>query len=126
MVHISWPYRMEVTRDLCNLNLLAKLMVLQSHSLFSLAIAEAILMWTSAAQVPSLAQGCSKVLETGYLLLLLAVYADICTDVVRTVNPDLALFCADFHFICCCSVYESVEVKFTIAAATKIDVVGNL
>ena len=48
---------MEVTRDLQSLNLLVKLMVLDHHILFSLAIAaiaEAILMRTSAEQVPSL------------------------------------------------------------------------
>ena len=49
--------RMEVTRDLKSLNLLAKLMVVHCQILFSLttaAIAEAILMQTSAEQVPSL------------------------------------------------------------------------
>ena len=48
---------MEVTRDLYSLNLLAELMVLHRKILFSLAsaaIAEAILMPTSAQQVPSL------------------------------------------------------------------------
>ena len=48
---------MEVTRDLYNLNLLEKLIVLYRHILFSLAIAaiaEAILVRTSAEQVPSL------------------------------------------------------------------------
>ena len=35
--------------------------------------------------------------------------------------------CADFHFTCCCSVYEFVGevLKFTIAAVHKIDVVGK-
>ena len=49
--------RMEVTRDLHNLNLLAKLMVLLHQILFNLAtagITEAILMQISAEQVPSL------------------------------------------------------------------------
>ena len=48
---------MGVTRDLCNLNLLAKLIVLCHQILFSLAIAaiaEAILLWISAERVPSL------------------------------------------------------------------------
>ena len=48
---------MEATRDLYNLNLVGKLMVLLRQILFSLAIAaiaEAILMRTSAEQVPSL------------------------------------------------------------------------
>ena len=49
-----------------------------------------------------------------------------CSDVVRAVGHDLALFCADFHSICRCSVYEFVGVlKFTIAAAYKIDVIGK-
>ena len=49
--------RMEVTRDLKSLNLLAKLMVLHRQILFSPAIvysAEAILKRTSGEQVPSL------------------------------------------------------------------------
>ena len=48
---------MEVTRDLYNLNLLAKLKVLLSQILFNLvnaAIAEAILMQISAEQMPSI------------------------------------------------------------------------
>ena len=48
---------MKVTRELCSLNLLAKLMVLHCLVLLSLAIAavaEEIQMWTSAEQVPSL------------------------------------------------------------------------
>ena len=48
---------MEATRDLQRLNLLEKLMMLHSQIPFSLAIAaiaEAILMRTSAVQVPSL------------------------------------------------------------------------
>ena len=45
---------MEVTRDSYHLNLLVKLMVLLHETLVNLAIAEAILMWISAEQVPSL------------------------------------------------------------------------
>ena len=48
---------MEVTKDLYNLNLFAKLMVLLCRVWFNLAIAaiaEAILMQISAQQVPSL------------------------------------------------------------------------
>ena len=48
---------MEGTRNLNNFNLLVKLMVLLHHVLFSLAIAanaKAILMQSSAEQVPSL------------------------------------------------------------------------
>ena len=41
---------------------------------------------------------------------------------------DLPLFCGDFHSICRCSVYESAGevLKFTIAAAHKINVVSRL
>ena len=45
---------MVVTRDLYSLKLLVKLMALLQHILFSLAIAEAILMQTSVERVPSL------------------------------------------------------------------------
>ena len=55
-VHVSQQQRrMEVTRDLYTLNLLAKL-VLHHHILFSLStatIVEAVLKWTSPEQVPS-------------------------------------------------------------------------
>ena len=101
--------------------MLAKLMVLYRQVLFSLAIAaiaEVILMQTSVEHVPSL-QCCSQVPETGHLLQILADHTNICTDVVRAVGPDVALFCADFHSICRCSVSESVDevLQFTIAAA---------
>ena len=55
-----------MTRNLYNLNLLAKLMVLHRRILFSLtiaAIAEAILMRTSAEQVPSLHMVASRYLK---------------------------------------------------------------
>ena len=42
---------MEVTRDLYSFYLLMKLMVLHCQILFSLNIAEAILLWTSAEQM---------------------------------------------------------------------------
>ena len=72
-------------------------------------------------------QGCSQVSETGHLLKLLAVHANIRTDVVHAVGHDLTLFCADFHSTCRCSVYESVGevLKFSIAATRKIDAVGK-
>ena len=66
-VHVSQPYRrMEVTRDLYSLNLLAKLMVLRCQILFSLVIvgiAESILMQTSAEQVPSLHRVAARYLK---------------------------------------------------------------
>ena len=45
----------------------------------------------------------------------------------RDVGHDLTYFCADFPSICRCFIYESVGevLKFTIAAAHKIDVVGK-
>ena len=62
---------MDVKRDAYSLNLLAKLMVLHCQIPFSLAIAaiaKAILMRTSAEQVPSLHRVASQVLATGHLL----------------------------------------------------------
>ena len=72
--------------------MLAKLMVLLSQILFSLAtavIAEAIRMRTSAEQVPSSHR---VVLETGHPFKLLAVHANTCVDAVGVVGHDLALF----------------------------------
>ena len=62
-----------------------------------------------------------------YLLQLLTVHANICSDVVRAADHDLSFFCGDFHSVCRCSVYESVGevLKFTIAAAHKINVVSK-
>ena len=51
-----------------------------------------------------------------------------CTDVLCAVSHDIAFFfCADYHSICHCSVYESVGevLKFNTAAAHKIDAVGK-
>ena len=57
----------------------------------------------------------------------MTILANICMDVVRAVGHDLPLFCADFLFLCCYSVYESVGevLKFTITAAHKINVVSK-
>ena len=77
-----------------------KLMVLHRQILFSLAIADfakAILMRTSAEQVPSLHRVAPRYLK---LAEILAVKANICTDVVRAVRRDLALFYTDFHSKC--------------------------
>ena len=74
-------------------------------------------MRISAMQVPFLHRVVPR-----YLRLVnsstFAFRADNCTDVVRAFGPDLALFCADFHFIRHCFVYESVGevLKFTTAA----------
>ena len=48
------------------------------------------------------------------------------TDVACAFGYDLALFCADFHSISLCSVYEfsGKVLKFAVPAARKIDVVG--
>ena len=60
------------------------------QSLFSqaiAAIAEVILVRISAEQVPAiLAQGCSKISETGQLLLPLAVHATIWTAYLHIAN----------------------------------------
>ena len=106
-------------------------MVLLHQILFNLAIAaiaEIILMLTSAEQVSSLhrvAPRYLKLVTSSNIWTFMLV--NICTDVVHAVGLDHALFCADFHSICCCSVYESVGevLKFTIAAAHKIDVVSD-
>ena len=104
-----------MTRYLYSLNLLAKLMVLHLQILFSLAIsaiAEAILIRTYAEQVPCLYRVAPRYCKLYFKVVtsstFLAVQANICTDVVRAVDRDLALFCADFHSVCLCSVFESV------------------
>ena len=112
-----------------NLNLLTKLMVLLRHILVNLAIAvnaEAILMQISAEQVPSshgVAPRHLKVVISSNLWPFMLIPALMFVLLVMI----LLLFCADFHFICPCSVYESVGevLKFTIAAAHKIDVVSK-
>ena len=96
-------------------------MVLHHQILSSLAIAanaEAILMQTSAEQVPSLNRVARR-----YLKLVVSCdfwsHANIFTDIFRAVGDDLALFCADFSSMWRCPVYESVseDLELTIAAA---------
>ena len=82
-------------------------------------------MQTSAEQVPSLhrvAPRYMKVVSFSDFWLFMVISALVCA-----VDHDLAAFCADFHPICHCSVYESVGVvlKFTIAASHKINVIGK-
>ena len=81
-----------------------------------------------------LCTGLLQVLETSHLLQLLAVLANIYTDVVRAVGHGLALcfvlFCfvgADFHSIYHCFVYESVGevLKLHVTAIHTIDLVGE-
>ena len=83
-------------------------------------------MQTSAEQVPSLHWVAPRYLKL-VTSFLLADNASICIDVVRAVGRNLALFCVDFHSIYRWSVYECVGkiLKFIIATAHKIDVVGN-
>ena len=72
-----------MTRDMYSLNLLVKLMVLLRQILFSLAIAaiaEAILMWISAQQVPSLYSVAPRYWK---LVTHSNFCANICTDVVH-------------------------------------------
>ena len=52
-----------MTRDLYNLNLIVKLIVLHCQFLFNLALVEAVLMRTSAQQVPSLNRVDSRYLK---------------------------------------------------------------
>ena len=52
----------------------------------------------------------------------------MCIDIVRAVGHNLAIFvCVDFHSIGPCPVYESFGevLKYSIAAARKINVVGE-
>ena len=108
---------MEVTRDLCNLNLLVRLMLLLRQTLFNLVIgttAGAILMRISAEQVPSLHRVAPRYLK----LVTSSNFWPVMLCTVCVVGHDLTLFCADSHSICICSVYESAGevLKFTTAA----------
>ena len=100
-----------MTRELQSLNLLAKLMVLNRQILFSLAIAavaEAILMRTSAEQVPSLHMVAARYLKlatsSAFLPLML-----IRALMLFVLSVMFALFCADFHSLYRCSVYETLS-----------------
>ena len=79
-----------MTRDWYSLNLLAKLMVLHRQILLSLAIAaiaEAILMRTSAEQVPFLhkvAPRYLKLVTSSNLWPVMLII--ICKDVIRTIS----------------------------------------
>ena len=104
-------------------------MVLHCQVLFSLAIAaivEAILMWTSAEQVPSLQRVAPRYLKlvTSKFWMHMLISALMFIWLVTI----LLFSCADFHsIICFCSVYKSVGevLKFTIAATHKINVTGK-
>ena len=112
---------MELTR----LIQLAKLMVLHHQILFSLvtaATAEAILMQTSTEQVPSLHRAAPRRLKLATSSLV--IDANICTD-VHAIVQDLALFCADFHSTCRCSVYVGEVLKFITYATHKIHFISK-
>ena len=105
-------------------------MTLHRQRLFSLAIAviaEAILMRTSAEHVPTLHKVTPRYLK---LVTSSNVWPFVLISALMFVLLVMILlfFQADFYFICRCSDYESVgeTLKFTIAAAHKIDVVGKL
>ena len=116
---------MAVTTDLYNLNLLVKLMVLPHHILFNVAtaaIAEAILMWISADQEPSLRMVAPRYLKVitssnfwPVKLILhwcwLSCWSWSCFSTVLTSSP-----------------YESVGqvLKFTFAAIRNINVFSEL
>ena len=82
-----------------------------------LLFAEAILVWISAEQVPSVQRVAPRYLK------LRAGHTNIFTDVAHAVGHELALFCADFHSIHPFSVYESVAEVAEVAygPATKGD-----
>ena len=104
--------------------MLAKLMVLHRQILFSLAIAaiaEAILM-ISAEQMPSLHRVAPRYFKLVTTSNIWPFMLKFCSDVVRAVGHDLALFCADFHSICRCSVYESVGEVLTVAVINGVSV----
>ena len=112
-------------KSLLSLNVLPKLM-LHCQILFSLAIAataEAILTQTSLPSFKSVTPRYLKLITSSNFWPFLLKSA----VVVRAIGYDLTLFCADFHSISCCSVYESVGevLKLTIAAARKVDVFGK-
>ena len=100
-------------------------MVLHRQILFSLAIAaiaEVILMWASAEQVPSLhriAPRHSTLVTSANFWPFVLI---ICLGVVCVVGHDSVLFCADFHSVCCFSIYESFGefLKFTITVTHEI------
>ena len=116
---------MEVTRVLYSLNLLEKLMVLHRHILFSLAvivIAEAILMRTSAEQVPPLrrvALRYIKLVTSSNFWPFLPISALMLFVLLIMILPFSVLTSIPYA----CSVGEVS--KSTIAAAQKIDVVGK-
>ena len=117
-----------MTRDLHSFNLLAKLMVLHCQILFSLAIAaiaEAILMRTSTEQVPSLHRVAPRYLK---LVTFSNFWPFMLISTLIFFNPlVMVLLLSVLTSICRCSVYESVGevLKFTTAAAHKIDVLGK-
>ena len=99
-------------KRLVELELACKADGIAPPDLFSLviaAIAEEILMRTSAE-------------EDWSPLLTSERSCKFNTDVVRGAGHDLALFYADFHSLCWCSVYESVGrvLKFTITVTHEI------
>ena len=100
-------------------------MVLHRQILFSLAIAaiaEAILRQTSAEQVPSLHRVAPR-----YLKLVTSSNFWPIMLISALILFMILLFSVLTSIPCCCSVYESVGevLKFTIAAAHKIDVVSK-
>ena len=81
-------------------------------------------MRTSAEQMPPLhrvAPSYSKLVTSSTFMLIFALMS------FYAAGRNLALFCVDFHSIYRWSVYECVGkiLKFIIATAHKIDVVGN-
>ena len=87
------------------------------------AIAEAILTRTSLPSFKSVTPRYLKLITSSNFWPFLLKSA----VVVRAIGYDLTLFCADFHSISCCSVYESVGevLKFTVAAVHNMNVVGE-
>ena len=110
------------------IDLFAKLMVFYRKTLFNLAIVQAILMRISAECVPALHRVTPRDLKQvtfsnfWHFMLIPALMLFVLLIMIL-----LLCVCADYHSICRRCVYVSVVevLKFTIAAAHKIDVVGK-
>ena len=83
-----------------------------------MVIAEAILIRTSAKQVPCLHSVVPRYLKLAISNFWLSMLI-ICTDDARVVGHDPAFFCADIHSICRCSVYESKELTASVLKKKK-------
>ena len=109
------------------IDLFAKLMVCHCKTLFNLAIVQAILMWISVEWVPALHRVASRDLKQVTFsnfwpfMLIPALMLFVLLIMIL-----IFFVCADYHSTCRRCVYVSVVevLKFTIAVAHKISIVG--